>query len=163
MKQLFRNKTTRIVNAVKKLLNQGLTPPKIALCIVLGSCIAIIPIVGVNTMLLTVLAIILRLNLPLIQAINLGLWPVQIALLAPFFKLGESFFNHAYIPFSVKQLYLSFKADWAGTLVDFWHANLQALGAWVIISLPLSIVLYYLLIMFIKRLKPVELDYNLST
>ena len=55
---------------VVDLLRQGMTPRKVALTLVLGLVISVFPIVGVPTLLCTVVALGLQLNLPLIQAVN---------------------------------------------------------------------------------------------
>ncbi|HQN09603.1 MAG TPA: DUF2062 domain-containing protein, partial [Thermoanaerobaculia bacterium] len=69
----------RLVRPILEQLTQGLSPDAIALTIAIGLAIAVIPIVGTTTILCTTAAIVLRLNQPLIQAINYLSFPLQLA------------------------------------------------------------------------------------
>ena len=69
-------------------LAQGITPGRLALTLALGFAIGCLPMVGVPTLLCTALAFTLKFNLPAIQAANYSALPFQIALAAPFARLG---------------------------------------------------------------------------
>jgi uncharacterized protein (DUF2062 family) len=85
--ELFRR---RLVEPVVALLVQGLSPEKIALTLAFGLCIAVFPVIGTTTILCTVAAVAFRLNLPLIQTVNVLSAPLQIAFIVPFIRLGEA-------------------------------------------------------------------------
>jgi hypothetical protein len=140
----------KLKNILIKLLKQGTAPERLALCIVLGIDIGLIPLIGVTTALCALLAVVLRLNMPLIQLVNYAVFPLQIVLIVPFFKLGELFFNRSYIPFSAKELVGMFREDWWGTFADFWMADLMAILAWLIVMTPLSFVMYYITLKIIR-------------
>jgi uncharacterized protein (DUF2062 family) len=69
-------------------LRQGISPSRLALTLALGFAIGCFPIVGIPTALCAVLAIVLRLNLPAIQAANYAAMPLQLILIVPFVRLG---------------------------------------------------------------------------
>src|SRR5499433_449831 len=95
----------RLVRPVLDLLRQGVTPEKLALSIALGLALGVFPVLGATTALCALAALILRLNLPAIQIVNYFVYPLQIALLLPFFRLGERLFHAPHLPISVSQIY----------------------------------------------------------
>jgi uncharacterized protein (DUF2062 family) len=58
------------------------------LTLALGFAVGCIPVVGLPTLLCAALALMLRLNLPAIQAANYAAMPLQLALIVPFVRLG---------------------------------------------------------------------------
>ena len=78
---------------IADLLKQGITPEKIALTVALGAFIGTIPMLGTTTILCTVVALALRLNLPAIQMVNGIVYPLQLILLIPFYRLGAWLFR----------------------------------------------------------------------
>ena len=85
-------------------LTQGLSPEAIALTFAVGLAIAVIPVVGTTTILCTTAAIVLRLNQPLIQAINYLSFPLQIAFIVPYLKLGRLLFGGPAVRMSAEEL-----------------------------------------------------------
>ncbi len=88
----------RLVRPVIELLRQGVTPEKIALSIVFGVTLGVFPVLGSTTALCAVAALAFRLNLPAIQIVNYFVYPLQIALLIPFFRVGEKLFGVEHLP-----------------------------------------------------------------
>ncbi len=76
----------KIVNPILDLLRQGITPEKIALSIALGLTLGVAPVLGSTSILCLLAAFVLGLNLPAIQLVNYLVYPLQLALLAPFFE-----------------------------------------------------------------------------
>ena len=60
------------------LLKQGLSPSKLALVIALGMTLSVFPLLGTTTLLCTLVALFLHLNLPAIQVANYMAFPLQI-------------------------------------------------------------------------------------
>jgi len=79
----------RLVEPLMQLLRQGVTPEKLALSAALGATVAVIPVLGVSTVVCALLALRLRLNMPAIQIVNYLLTPVQLLLIIPFLRFGE--------------------------------------------------------------------------
>src|SRR5215831_12633008 len=93
MTRLEQAARSRVLAPILEQLTQGLSADTIALTIAVGVCIAIIPIIGVTTVLSFVAAWALRLNQPIIQAINWTSYPLQLLLIVPFIRLGERIFH----------------------------------------------------------------------
>lgn len=73
-----------VLEPILTLLRQGITPEKIALSLAFGIGLGIFPVLGVATILCTVIALALRLNLAAIQIVNYLASPVQLLLIIPF-------------------------------------------------------------------------------
>jgi uncharacterized protein (DUF2062 family) len=111
-----------------RLLRHGLTPERLALSIALGVGLSCFPVFGTTTILCTLVALALRLNLPAIQAGNYLALPLQLLLFLPFLRLGERLFHAPKMPLSPEQLLAMAKTDPTATmqllLTGQWHAIL---------------------------------------
>ena len=95
----------RLIRPILDLLRQGVTPEKLALSLALGLVLSVFPAVGWTTTLCALAALIFRLNIAAIQMINYFMYPAQIALLLPFFRLGEKLFRAPHLPISIPHIY----------------------------------------------------------
>jgi hypothetical protein len=93
------------------------------------------------------------LNLPAIQLVNYLVYPLQIALLIPFFQFGAWLFGVDPLPLSASQLISMFKTDLWDTIGQLWDTTLRAIVAWSLICLPTVAGLYYLLRPLLKKIK----------
>jgi uncharacterized protein (DUF2062 family) len=120
----------RMVRPILDLLRQGVTPEKIALSLALGAALGVLPALGSTTLLCAMVAIVLRLNLPAIQIVNYFIYPVQIALLVPFFRWGEKLFRAPHFPVSVAQLHALIHASAWNAAKLLWTTTWHAMVAW---------------------------------
>jgi len=81
------NLRSKVAGPVLEQLTQGLSSNTIALTIGVGLAIAVIPVIGVTTILSFLAAWAFRLNQPIIQAINWTSYPLQLLLLFPFIRM----------------------------------------------------------------------------
>ena len=79
---MIRAVKAKILNLVKSMLKEGMSLRKISLCIAVGIVLGIFPVLGTTTLLCTVAALALRLNLPAVQIVNYMVYPLQLVLLA---------------------------------------------------------------------------------
>lgn len=140
-----------------KLLKQGTTPREIALGVAISSVLAVFPVLGSTTILTTGFALLFRLNLPLIQLVNFTVYPIQIALLIPFMKLGEWIFQYAELNYSLSEILNMLTNDLMGTIEMLWWVSMQGIGAWLItapiVSFILFVILYRVMKIFSKKFK----------
>ncbi|MBN2350467.1 MAG: DUF2062 domain-containing protein [Bacteroidales bacterium] len=142
---------SKVVTLIKKFLQQGISPERLALSVSLGITLGIIPLIGVTTVMIAGIVFLLRLNFAATQLVHYIVHPIQIALFVPFIKLGEIFHNGDVLPGSFFGLLHQAKTDLWGTLQDFWIANLSAIGIWVIIAIPLGIIVYRISLVTFKK------------
>ena len=135
----------RLVEPLLALLAQGISPPRLALCVAIGVVIGNIPIIGVSTILCTFIALIFRLNLPAMQLVQAAMAPTQLLLAIPFVRAGEWILR-------VPPQSLSIKAVFDLIAHGVWHAvvvlrdaMLHGFLAWALLA-PLVVYLIYRLL-----------------
>jgi uncharacterized protein (DUF2062 family) len=132
----------RLIEPLLLLLQQGITPDKLAWSVALGVGIGLIPILGVSTILCTGAALALRLNMPTIQLVNYALSPLQLLLIIPFVRLGEAITRAPRFPITVSGgLELLSRGVWHAVTV-LWDAIMHAALGWLLIA-PLAIVILH--------------------
>jgi uncharacterized protein (DUF2062 family) len=133
----------KIGDPIVQQLTQGLSPGKIALTVAVGLTIAINPIVGTTTILCFVAAWALRLNQPIIQAINWSSYALQLVLIFPFIRLGEWMFRAPRENRSLENLVAMMKNDPAGAFTDLRTTLGHAFVAWLATAPLLVAGLYF--------------------
>lgn len=134
-----------MIGPVVAQLKQGITPEKIALTIALGAMIGIFPILGATTLLCGIAAAWLGLNQPIIQLVNYLAYPVQLILLLPFYRAGETLFGRSHMPLSIPMLIERFRADVGRFFADFGIIGLGGIGVWCLLAPIAGAALYYTL------------------
>lgn len=132
-----------LVDPVLELLRQGVTPEKIALSLAFGLGIGIFPVLGVSTVLCTVVAIVLRLNLPAIQLVNYLASPLQLALIIPFVRVGEHLLGLKAQPLSIAEGFHLMAEGVLRAIVVLWDAILHAALGWIVVGPLLILALYH--------------------
>jgi len=133
----------RVVAPIAAQLAQGITPEKIALTIALGVVLGTFPILGSTMILCGLAAIVFKLNQPVIQLVNYFTYPVQLALLIPFYRAGETLFGKAHIPLSISLLFRRFGADAWQFLKDFGVIAVEGIVVWCLIAPAALAVIFY--------------------
>ena len=132
----------KFLEPIKGFFKQGLSAKKLSLGLAFGVTLGTFPILGATTILCTLAAIILKLNMPVIQFANYLVYPLQVALLVPFYYLGDFIFNaHQGLDFSIIKDMLTGSTN-EETIAMLLESTLYAVGAWLLIS-PLTLALLY--------------------
>ncbi|MCO5266947.1 MAG: DUF2062 domain-containing protein [Lentimicrobium sp.] len=129
----------------------GLTPSKLALSFSLGVCMGINPVPGTTTLGCVLVAFIYKLNHGAIQLINYMVYPLQLLLIYPFFKISAYVLGSEIMTGSPTEFVQKFSTDWWGTLSKLGYVAIGASIIWILISIPLGLALYRLsLPVFVK-------------
>jgi uncharacterized protein (DUF2062 family) len=129
----------------KEFLKMGLTPDAIALCVAFGVVIGIFPFLGVSTALAAVVAIVLRLNMPLIQAVNYLMAPVHLLAIIPWIQVGAWIFGRPEGPLRAQPILDLIQKDyWEALTLIGWDV-LRGVGAWCLAAPFLVALLYWAL------------------
>ena len=135
----------RILEPLRDLLTQGISPDRLALCVAIGVVVGNIPILGVSTILCAAIALVFRLNLAAIQIVQAAMAPTQLLLIIPFVRLGEWILRVPPEPVSIKQG-MALLAQSAGhAIAVLWNAILYAGLAWLLVA-PLAVYSIYKLL-----------------
>jgi uncharacterized protein (DUF2062 family) len=145
----------RVIAPVVAQLRQGITPEKVALTLALGAVLGIFPILGACTFLCAVAGVWLRLNQPLIQLVNYLMYPLQLALLIPFYRAGEHLFGAEPVPIiNVPELAARFAASPWQFVLDYGRVGLYGITVWALAAAPLVALAYFLLKPMLAALAP---------
>lgn len=116
-------------------------PETLARSLTIALVFGLFPIYGCPTVLCTAAALRLRLNMPLVQAVNFATGPLQLALTLPLARIGEWL-----IP-----IQLGHNAPFALS-VAVWFGH--AVAGWTCVGLPAAAILYISLLSGLRCRRP---------
>jgi len=134
----------KLTGLLKNLFTQGVSPRKLAFTISLGIFIGTIPAVWGSALICAGLAAVFRLNHLGIQAANHLVYPLQLALIVPFYRIGADIFPWG-PSVSLDIFSKGIKNAAMGSFVPIAVATLKALAVWFLVAAPVAVVLYFLL------------------
>jgi uncharacterized protein (DUF2062 family) len=133
----------KITDPILKQLKQGVSPHKLAQSVAFGMVLGTLPVVGATTSLCVIAAAVFKLNHVAIQTINYVAYPIQFALLIPYFRLGEWIFGAEPIALDIKMILQEFNVDFMIALKKYAMTALMGTVAWLLISPINYLVLYF--------------------
>lgn len=148
MKKYWQKIRTIFVEAFKT----GISAQKLAISVVIGTLLGIMPFFGASTALCAFIALYFRLNMPIIQVVNYVVYPLQLMLFIPFIRLGETIFGANPLPLDMVQIQELAQKGILILLEKIWLSNLYALVAWSLAGFLVGSVLYFCLFFVFKRL-----------
>ena len=135
-----------LVSPVKKrlhtILTSGLTPRKLVQTLCVGTVLGIMPLLWGTTLICILLAHVFRLNHLALQSVNYLLYPVQLALLIPFFKLGTWLFPWG--PAVPQDTLATLLRNPLSSLNILAWITMKSLAAWSVTVIPLALLVYAL-------------------
>ena len=149
-KNFFNNK---YIAPIKNLLMQGTSPKSIAIGISGALVIGLFPVLGSTTLLCTIFALTFRLNLPLVQLVNFSVYPLQLVLVIPFMKLGETIFGFEKLKYGFNEIVNLVGTDTFHAITVLWNVTMQAIGAWLLIAPFMAFLIYLILHPILKGIK----------
>lgn len=132
----------RFINPILGQLKQGISPHKLALSLATGSVMGIFPILGPVTSICVLLGLIFKLNHVAVQAANYAVYPVQIALLIPFYRMGEKIFMVGPVPLVVDDIIKEFQSGFMAAVEKYAMTGLYGVVAWLIVSPIIFAIIY---------------------
>ena len=129
----------------------GITPQKLALTVALGFVIGILPLFGGMGLLCMLLGSRFRLNIPALLILGYLVSPIHLLLYLPFIKLGIYIFGAAEFKLSFEEILQQFRQDWLLALKNIWLANMLGVVAWAILSVPLILLIYNIMLPIFRK------------
>ena len=148
MKKYLKKKKASVVRHLKA----GMSYRKLALTIVLGIAVGLMPVIGITTIICFFMAYIFRLNHLIIQAAQFTAFPLQLLLIVPFYKIGHLLFWKGEAFFTRTHIKNIFIHAFTETSWNFFMDTISAVGAWFLIAIVPSVVSYFVLCYIFKRL-----------
>ena len=121
------------------------------MCVAVGVVIGTIPVLGVSTVLCTLVALLFRLNLPAIQLAQWAMAPIQLLLIIPFVRLGEWLLRAPPQPLSLKAGAALMQQGVGAAVVALWDAIVHASLAWALVAPVVILLLNKILTPIFKR------------
>jgi uncharacterized protein (DUF2062 family) len=118
-------------------LRQGATPEAVSAAVVVSFAIAIVPFIGVTTLLCLLAGRLFRLNHVVMQIINHTAFPLQILLIVPFVRLGETLSGARHFALTPEAIIGEFNRSVPDFLEKFWLAGLHGFIGWAV-TVPLA-------------------------
>jgi uncharacterized protein (DUF2062 family) len=136
----------KVAQPFLELLRQGLTPEKIAFTIALGITLGVTPVLGSTALLCTLAAMAFRLNLAAIQLVNWLVYPLQLALMIPFLRIGAWIFRTQASELSVVHIFALIRLNLFSAIAILWTVTVHAIVAWLLLGSIGTGLLYLLLL-----------------
>lgn len=128
-----------------RLFKQGLTPKQLAASITVSIAVSFFPIFGIATIVLALLAIKFKLNLPLMIGLSYLVEPVKILLFLPFVNIGANVLHTEHTLLSLEAIQKSYEISFWNTLQDLSYELICGFIGWSVIVLPGAIIFYLIL------------------
>lgn len=135
-----------VVGPVLSQLISGSSPERIAWTISLGVVLGVFPIMGTTTALCLLVGWMLKLNQPVLHVFKALVYPLHLALILVFIRLGERLYRVPLISFSIPELITKFKEDPIQFGRDFGLAAWHGASAWLLIA-PVAMILIKMAVM----------------
>jgi hypothetical protein len=151
----------RVRQRLKLLATSGLSPRSLALTLCIGGALGVLPLIWGTSFICLWLAHRCRLNHLVLQSVNYLLYPVQIALLVPFCKLGLWLvpFGPTVMPDQLSHLV---QAGLSGTLWLVLWLTLKAVLAWLVTVPPVALLVYLLLLITVVKRREAALSVTVT-
>ena len=135
-------------------LKQGVSPTKLAQSVAFGMVLGSLPVIGITTSLCLLAATIFKLNHVAIQTVNYLVYPIQIALIIPFLRMGEWLFDVAPASLDIKVMIFEFRNEFLLSIQKYGMTAMRGVAAWAIVA-PVSFLFIFFVskILFEKLLK----------
>jgi len=132
-------------------LKQGITAKELAAASAVSLAIAVNPFIGTTTILCLLAGKIFRLNHVVMQIINYFSYPLQIALIIPWIRLGEKLTGATPQVIEFSQMKAEFSQSFANFVSKFCEMGLHAFLGWIVVIPWATWILYKALKVIFKR------------
>ena len=134
-----------VLDWLRAFLQQGLTPDALALGVALGMVVGVFPVFGLTTVLAIAFAILLRVNMPLVQTVNYLMTPIHLLMIIPWIRGGDYLFRHRVENWTLAGITALVERDPWLALGELGSTTLRAIGAWAVVA-PFAVGLLFLLL-----------------
>ena len=140
---------TPFLARLQTIVSSGLTPQKLAQTLCIGVALGTLPLLWGTSLLCILLAHTLRLNHIALQSVNYLLYPLQLALLIPFFKLGAWMFPGG--PTLPTHMFTTLIHKPISSLPALGWITLTSVAAWLVTVFPIVLIVYGVLLAIASR------------
>lgn len=136
-------------------LKQGATPEAVSAAVTVSLAIAINPIIGTTTILCLLAGRLFRLNHVVMQIVNHLTYPLQILLIVPFVRLGETLTGSDHLPLSPRAIIEAFQTStFSAFFQKFWGAYVHGIIGWVLVVPLTALFCHFILRALFRKILP---------
>lgn len=155
----MKKKINILFNKIKAPFQQGLGVKELFKAVVVGLLISVFPVFGTTTIIITCLALYLRLNLPVMITVSYLAAPLQVLFFMPFISIGEYFFNVEHSLLTFESIKTAFSQSFLKALKDLSLEVICGVTGWAITAVPIALLLITSFNLILK-LKSPKLETN---
>lgn len=148
----------RVADPIVAQLTQGLTPHKIALTVAIGSAIAMFPILGTTTILCLLVGIVMKLNQPIIQAVNYACTPLHLTFIFYAFRWGDRIFGTAHNRLEFRAMMRLVHEHPIDFLSRYSMTAVHAVVVWVVLVPFWATAVYYVILPIMRGIDKVRME-----
>lgn len=141
-----------VIRPIANQLRQGTSPEKLSWSVSMGLTLGIFPIMGSTSLVCFAVGHLFRLNQPVLHLFKTFTYPIHLAMILVFIRLGQHLNGVPLVKFSIAQMLGQFKDDPAQFARDFGMAALYGIEAWAISALFLIPILYFISLPILTKL-----------
>ena len=141
-----------LVGPVIAQLSRGTSPERLAWTIALGIVLGVFPIMGTTTLVCLSAGWLLRLNQPVLHVFRSVVYPLHLALILVFIRIGERMHGVPLIQFSIPQLLSRFKDDPLQFARDFGLAAWHGVTAWLLVAPVAAVLIKFAVLPLLRRM-----------
>lgn len=143
--------TRKLIHPLLKLITQGVAPKRLALTVAFGVVISLFPVFGLSFFLSLASALLLRLNIAVLQLINYFMYPLWLLLFIPFLSAGNMLFDEPAIQLSFEEIEHLYAQDLKHAIKVLGMAHVRAVLVWAATAPIIGTCTYYLTLPLFKK------------
>jgi len=132
-----------IIDPVKTQLTRGITPHKLGWTIAAAVTLGIFPIMGTTSLVCFIFGAVFKLNQPVLHTFKTLVYPLHLALILVFIRLGQRLHGVPLLALSIPQMLNRFQADPMQFARDFGLAAWHGITAWMLVAPILAIAVKF--------------------
>ena len=161
--QYFREQISlRVLIPLSNIRKQGFSSETLALSVSIGIIGGSFPVFGFATYVCLLLTFLFKQNIIIVQVANWLAYPLQILLLIPFMKLGNSIITGGDLIITMHQVVVAFESGLMNGIREIGIISLYGVIAWTAIAIPSLFILYMLFLILFKNMKRIKFKTRIS-
>lgn len=116
------------------------------------------PILGTTALLCLVVGVFMKLNQPIIQAVNLACAPIHIPFIIYSFRWGDQIFGDAHTRFEFRTMMRLLREHPLQFLQDYDQTALHAIIIWAVLVPFWSVAVYYVALPILRAVDKVRIE-----
>lgn len=153
--------SSRVLIPVSNIRKQGFSSETLALSVSIGIIGGAFPVLGFASYVCLLLTLAFKQNIIIVQVVNWLAYPLQILLLIPFMKLGNSIFAGGDLTITMHQVVVAFQSGLMNGIREVGMFSLYGVIAWAALSIPGLFIFYMMFLVVFRSVKRFKLKSSL--